>query len=243
MRSTLLALTGAAALGIATSASAAVIVEDNFDSYSDTAAMQAVWGDAGLGTLVDATTVGGSGNAMSHNGGQVNSIALDNLAPTASTNVVLSGTYYDDGVGNKRISIGLRNGANPLFEFGIYNNPSGYATRIVNFPGASPSWVQIEKTQVEGWHSFNIEFGLDSITSVFDISSDGEDLYETTTDLSGDAWASGFGELRIGGPSNYSSTGGGLIFDNIKLETVAVPEPASLALLSLGALVALRRRK
>jgi PEP-CTERM motif len=228
-------------------APAATIFSDNFDSYADTAAMQAVWGAAGAGTLSTTTAYSGS-QSMAHPGGADNThnLAAD-LIPTDANPVILSGKIYDDGAGNKRYSIGFRSLATfPLFEMGNYNAVSGqsYYARINSFPGGgSPDWVSLGAgSGTEGWHTFRAKFTGSSVNISVDLKSDGSIDGSYNFNLLGSYGAPGLGVLRLGGPSNLSSPGGGGNFDDISVEVV--PEPTSFLLLGLGgifALVNLRR--
>ncbi|QDU35241.1 hypothetical protein KS4_33220 [Poriferisphaera corsica] len=251
MRGTLLTLTGAAAFCFVAQANAAVIFEDNFDSYATIGDISPTWSatttasivtddNGGNAILMDGSAPNGANNTAIH--------AITELKPTATESIKLTGRIYDDGAGNKRSAIGFRNGATPLFEMGRYNGllDTSYAARAVNFPGANPSWVQLStEGATEGWHLLEAIFTLDNVNVTIDLGSDG--TIDGTLDIALDEtlWAAspGFVEVRMGGPSGLSSAGGGLAYDNIKLETIAVPEPASLALLGLGSLAFMRRRK
>jgi PEP-CTERM motif len=225
----------------------ATIFSDNFDSYADTAAMQAVWGAAGAGTLSTTTAYSGS-QSMSHPGGADNThnLAAD-LIPTDANPVILSGKIYDDGAANKRYSIGFRSLSTfPLFEMGNYNSVSGqsYYARINSFPGGgSPDWVSLGAgSGTEGWHSFRAKFTGSSINISVDLKSDGSIDGSYDFNLLGSYGAAGLGVLRLGGPSSLSSPGGGGYFDDISVDVV--PEPTSFLLLGLSgmfALVNLRR--
>jgi hypothetical protein len=224
----------------------ATIFSDNFDSYADTTAMQAVWGAAGLGTL-DTTNGYGGSQAMAHPGGTDNTYNLtSDLIPTDADPVVLSGKIYDDGVGNKRFTIGFRSLATfPLFEMGAFNQDvgEGYYTRVNTFPGLSPNWVSLGAGgNVEGWHSYRAKFTGSTIDVTIDLNSNGSIDGSYSGNLGG-AYTTGLGQLRLGGPSNLSSTGGGGLFDDIAVEVV--PEPTSILALGCGiaALIVGARRR
>ncbi len=120
------------------------IVDENFDSYADQDAFEAVWSpDLGNGTsptdgpkgiLVpefdmglappndDPPGIQGKGvnildNINEYNGPNVGAMA--NLVPTDSESIRLTGDIFDDIAGNKRTTIGLRNDTVPL-SFGVW---------------------------------------------------------------------------------------------------------------------------
>jgi len=235
-----------AALSIS-SASAQVIINEDFESYADTTAMQGTWGAAGLGTLDPA--FGNPSQSAFHPGGAVNSYTGFSIAPSATQNIILTADIYDDGTSaNERITVGLRNGANPLFEMGHYNSTTEhYHVRVLSFAG-NDGWValapglKVAAGQPAGWNRYQATFSLTGLTVTLDLGADGS-IDGTFTSL-GAPSANAFNDLRFGGPSNSSSAGGGAWFDNIRLEMVTVPEPTSMALGLAGlGLLALKRRQ
>lgn len=247
-----LALCAAAALAT-TPISAAIVVSEDFESYADTAAMQANWGSTGLGTLN--TSVGNPGQSASHAGGTVNSWigSSFSLIPTATESLFLTADIFDDAANqNKRMTVGLRNGANPLFEMGHFNTPAGahYSVRVLNMYGGVGAWVPFDATLgtgasplVAGWNRFSATFTATELTVGLDLGANG--TIDRTLTFVGAPSASPFVDLRFGGASGNSSGGGGVSFDNIRLETVAIPEPSSWACLGacLGLAVWKRRRR
>ena len=238
-------------LWIAPLSAGVVYIDENFDTYADTAAMQAVWGNAGLGTLD--TGAGNPGQSAAHPGGADNTRSFTAFNPTATDHLRLTGQIYDDATSaNKRMSIGLRNssGAN-IIEMGFYNSPVFYAARVVLFQSGNPSWVAFPNpaappavltTPVKGWHTFSVEISNNTVDFSLDLGSDG--TIDSTQHFDSVAGATGFNQLRIGGPSGVSSPGGPAKFDNLKLETISVPEPASAVVCALlGCLFMVRRRR
>lgn len=222
--------------GAANAAHAAIIVTDDFESYADTAAMQAVWGAAGVGTLD--TAFGNPGQSYRNNGGTQNQQTIAPLIPTASQRIVYTADIYDDGTsGNKRMTAGLRNAAAAnLIEMGMYNAPSHYAIRAV-LPG--PSWLAftgivddlgqpIANAPVAGWHTFQVV--MDGAQAIFTLDLNGDGIINATQVVPV-AFNAGFpiNTVRLG--LGLSSAGGGANFDNVRLEVV--PEPAALALVSM----------
>lgn len=235
---------------LASTASATVIFSDDFESYADTAAMQAVWGASGLGSL-DASN-GNPGQSMAHLGGTTNIITVPIQQATAANPLIYTADIYDEGTLGKRFTAGLRSAsvAN-LLEMGMYNGPQHYAVRAV-LPG--PSWVAfsgivddsgtpISNDPVVGWHRFQVVLDGANATFTLDLGSTG--IINATAVLPAVWNAAGVDSIRLGGPSNLSSIAGGN-FDNVSLvvgpiESV-VPEPSTalLALISLGAFVGRR---
>lgn len=227
---------------------AGTVFSDDFESYADTTAMQVVWGAAGLGTLD--TVLGNPGQSMAHPAGTDNIVTVPVQQASAANPLVYTADIFDDGTSaNKRFTAGLRfSGVANLLEMGMYNSPSHYAVRAV-LPGFS--WVAfsaitddggtpILNAPVVGWHRFQVIHDGTNATFTLDLGSTG---IINATEVLAAAWnANGVDSIRLGGPSNLSSAGGGGNFDNVSL--VVIPEPSTLALLGLAGLglVAIRRR-
>ncbi len=233
---------------LASSATATTIFSDDFESYADTTAMQAVWTAAGAGSL-DAG-FGNPGQSASHPGGAQNQVSIAPVIPTAAAPLVYSVDIYDDGTSaNKRMTAGLRNaGVANLIEMGMYNNPNHYAVRAV-LPG--PSWIAfsnmvddagdpIANEPVEGWHTYTMVHDGTTATFTLDLNGDGN---INATQVIASGFNAGFGFDTIRMSVGLSSAGGGANFDNYSLSIASVPEPSTalLALISLGALVGRRK--
>ncbi len=262
-------------VGLTNLATGQVLVDDDFESYADTAALNAVWGLANsAGQLVDETftefitlddlvpqDVGARafpspGQGVEHIGSNVFEYQLplnggSPLLPTATQNIVLQGDIFDiGGLGNKRMSIGLRSNApENIVELG-FNNTSpdgvGFMTRTVLFPtlpeDPNPNYQYFELPAEfdrpddedtitnladigEAWHTYRATISEDSILYELDLFRDGTFDSSFTVDVT--TGPNGFDSLRIGSPSGIASAGngfyGGVIFDNISLALVDIP--------------------
>jgi hypothetical protein len=194
----------------------AVVAED-FESYADTAAMQAVWGTKGLG-LIEAVPQG-SGHAAYHPGGAVNARHGFALQATAAESIVLTADFYDFATNaNKRLTVGLRNGTGAILELGAFNSKGSYFARVVGFAGGT-SWKCFDESQrpIQGWHRFQALISPTNTVLTLDLGADG--IIDKQLEFPGSAAGVTFNELRFGGPSDVTSLGGGGFFDNIRLET------------------------
>ncbi|OQB91426.1 MAG: hypothetical protein BWX84_01392 [Verrucomicrobia bacterium ADurb.Bin118] len=235
-------------LAIATSLSLAstalfgqVLVNETFESYADTAAMRLNWDSDGLGTLD--TDFGNPGQSATHPGGTVNTWigSSFSLLPSSGT-IVLKADIYDPGTGSaQRNTVGLRNGADPLFEMGHYNAQSSqYAVRVLAMYG-EPNWVffpGVDRTA--GWHHYEATFTDTDVTITLDLESDG--TVDSTLTFSGSPSANPFVDLRFGGPSGITSAGP-MWVDNIMLSQIPEPSVAMLGLLGGFGLLAMFRRR
>ena len=133
----------AAMLGVASSAWATVgvIVDEDFESYSSTSEMAAVWAgfDGVLASEIDddfdgTPEVSGIGNFAYHPGGSVNELLLDSpIYATTDEWIRVKVDIYDNDTSldpffplnpsNKRMSLGLRSNAPAnIVELGVYNS-------------------------------------------------------------------------------------------------------------------------
>ena len=237
-------------------ATATTIVAEDFESYADTAALGGVW-SLGDGTLDTANGNPGQsldhpGTAGSFSGGNTNTLGFAEVAPSGGQRLIYSADIFDDGsIENNRTTAGLRRAApaGNLIEMGMYNSPSHYAYRVILFGAGDPSWVAfsnlvddsgspIDNQAFEGWHRFTAEVTPTQVDFTLDLNADGN--INATASVPISPVDLGFDIVRLGGPSDLSSAGGGVKFDNISL--TLVPEPAS-ALLALLALAPMMRRR
>ena len=237
------------------SATATTIFSDDFESYADTTAMNAVWSNGGSATLDGG--LGNPGQSLAHpgtsgsfSGGNTNSVSFAGLTPSATQPIIYTADIYDDGTSaNKRVTAGLRAAAAAnLFEMGMYNSPNHYAYRAV-LPG--PSWgaftnitddggASIENEPIQGWHRYQLVLDGATATFTLDLGSTGIINATEVVNVAFNA-ANPVDIIRLGGPSDLGSGGGGANFDNISL--VQIPEPTTLVLASLAGICVLGRRK
>ncbi len=149
-------------------------------------------------------------------------------------------------------SVDPLNGTTNIIELGMWNNPTHFVHRAVLFDSTNgvpnPSWqafdlgteafdidgsgviepdeeaINVNRFRGPGWHSYSVIIKPDSMVFEFDLDRDG------SIDSSAEYFdiphtADGFSQLRFGGPSNVSSSGGGVHFDNVVLEIIAADAP------------------
>lgn len=235
-------------------ARAQIILNESFESYTNTAQLGNTW-TLGDGTLN--TGFGNPGQSLLHPGngaGNTNSFSFSALNPTAGQVIRFSADIYDDATSaNKRVSAGLRGGAaSNIIEIGMYNSPAHYAYRTVLFDSGATNWqafsglvddsgVPIANVPLLGWHRYSAEITPAGVTFSLDLNSDG--FINSTAFIPAVATAAGFDIVRLGGPSNLSSPGGGASFDNVSV--TVVPEPSAFLMFApaVGLLMMRRRRQ
>lgn len=239
-------------------ASATLIVSEDFESYTDTTDLGMTW-SLGDGTLD--TAAGNPGQSLNHpgtggsfTGANTNSLSFPGLYPGPGQTLIFQADIYDDAnSNNERNSAGLRSaaGAN-IIEMGHYNSPSHYAIRTVLFgAGSDGAWQAYPnivddagdpvaaETAIEGWHTYTAAITDSDVTFTLDLNGDGNINSTLVATINQNAGFL-FDIIRLGGPSDLGSTNGGVKFDNVSLSLV--PEPGSIALLSLASLLLVRRR-
>jgi hypothetical protein len=209
------------------------IVEENFNAYPDTAAMQSEW-PGGSGTLMT-TDVPGGGKAVSHDGGTLNVQSGISVLPSEEFNIEFSADLYDFATNSdKRVTVMLRNGSGMNLEFGMLNEIGPYCARVVGFAGAV-QWlpfgadVQPEK----GWHRFRAVVTQTNTVVTLDLGRDGK--VDRTLTFEGPGPARPLDAIRFGGLPDRVSHGGPVLVDNIQLalipvtstEPAAIPVPAA----------------
>jgi hypothetical protein len=219
---------------------AQVFVNETFD-YANDAALQAKWNNPngmslnlGAGNPLPAGAHNGTNSAHTWTG------SAFSLTPTDAAPVVLTADLWYSGAINQRNTVGLRTGANPLFEMGFYNQAAanGLGIRLLGIAGGG-DWIQLLTYTALGtgeanakWIRMEATFTATTVNLDWDFGADGG--VDGNYFKSGVSPTGAFTDLRFGGPSGVSSPGGGFLVDNIKLEVV--PEPTTAALLGIGLL-------
>ena len=236
-------------------APAAVIFDDNFDGYADTAALDAVWGKGG--THTDAQTFldngpAGSANtskAVHHTARAYRVRFSDGVAPTAADPLVVEYDLYDaagstDTAANEYNQALAKNAAGALTQLVAMGKsslvPAGsggtdfskYQARIAF---GSVNWFNLNAARSVGWHTFTAEIFPDTINFYVDGVLDST---KTFTGGVGDA----FSEFRIG-PAGLSARAEEAYYDNFSVTTGVVPEPAAVGLACLAGFGLLARRR
>jgi hypothetical protein len=231
-------------------AAGTVLLQDDFEAYADTPAMQANWGSGGLGTLDNSQ----GSNAMSHPGGTDNIRTFNDagVLPTDAAPIVWQFDYYfdDDPNGTKRLTMGLRDDGNgnplgALLELGYYNSAynaasetdpnvpaggSGLAYRVALLSGADST-----PSQLAGYNGWNLFLNSDA-TDKLSLSGQHNSwmtfkatIYPTSIDFAVD----------LGRDGTWDSTGSVLDVDssNIAYNSARFGGPSSLASAGGGALL------
>jgi hypothetical protein len=250
------ALAFAALLAAVPAASAAVIVNDNFE-YASQAAFEAAWPilNAPGGTLDTTRFVSGL-QSVNYPTQTVNTtyrnqqIFADVPLPTASDPVTWSYQFYDESPGTVyRQYANLQDTTAPgsngqLISMGINNNitnASGagprYMARVLGVDGGTGAGAYFKLDAVgaparsQGWHELKAVIGAGTI----DFYVDG--IF--AKNVAG-VTARQYDNIRLG--SGLSSTSG-VNFDDMHLDNNTVPEPASLVLAAVGLALFARRRR
>lgn len=249
--------------GIAVSAHAQVLLQDNFDSYADQAAFEAVWTTVSSNAMtLDSSLSASSPNSVTQGAGTQSSYQ----AFTSTSGNILDVTFdlYDPAATNEgRSYLALQSrtgdlysdGLNQLIAFGRYNNVSGgtyyygrvaFGSGIVLGDGASDltsSWFLLggaSATTSIGWHEMRL-LGMpdaDNPTTHMKLEFyvDG-DLAGSVANVANQDY-----NLLVLGSNLTSSAAGGASFDNVSV----IPEPSTYAaifggLALVGAFVYRRR--
>lgn len=253
----------AAVLLLAGSASrGAILLQDNFDSYTTTAEFEAgaastppgAWTPTGTsGVLSTAQAFGGSGNSIligTAAGRNTHALAAD-TAPTAAENIEFSFRFYvtDTAQGRQQADIidAAGTGQGQIIGMGTNNNVSSseFFWRVGGIdadgtgPIASGAYAPMDAgapNRTVGWHELKAVIRRDSATlASADFYVDGI-LGKTVTGFS----LRSFENMRLGG--NQSSVNSAF-FDDVLVQTVPVPEPAALGLLAAAAVGFIGRRR
>ncbi len=248
-------------LGLAFGVNAQTVFYDNFDSYADQAAFNAVWnvGIAGGGVILSSDQAySGSQSAHQDLTGKASGIDITPVSGSDAAPIEWSFRFYDSTQeANLRQFATIRDNSPALAQLvaiGAYNDTTltknlftgesvtaadlntYYACRVAFAPG--PNWFILNTegagTRSTGWHEIKAVF---SDTTV-DIYVDGA-LGMADVQYAAAAGAITFDRLTVG--SGLSSANGVAFYDDVKV--TVIPEPTTLALLGLGALVFLGRAR
>lgn len=227
-----------------------VIVNENFESYADTTAMDVNWDNLATGVGVLVSTNGYTGNSAYHPGGVVNiwKGSTFSIAPSLTQKIVLRADIFNISGTDGRNTIGLRNASSDIFEMGHYNTAPvtqqfGIRVNSIYSNGGAGAWLGFSNpTETLGWNRFEAIFTTTEVTVNLDLGIDGTIDYTIVS--AGAPGFTAFNDLRFGGPSGNSSTEAAW-YDNIYLAVEAIPEPSAAAILGLGlsGLIAIRRTR
>jgi hypothetical protein len=165
-----------------------ILLQDDFESYADTAAMNAVWNanpgnTSTLNTSLPGPTEGSFTKSLNNTptaGSQHAARTITTTSPSDEVPILWQFDYFWDGTGNKRMTGGLRNptidnDGDGILEMGFYNsaynpiNPSapvsGFAVRTTVMPGAGqlPEGVP---GGLNGWRIFTTPDNTAVVTPV-----------------------------------------------------------------------------
>jgi len=200
-----------------------ILIADDFESYTNTASLRAVWTN-GTGELL--TNAPGGGQAVLHDGDDTNRKGGFSITPDESHNIVLSADFYDFATNtDKRVTLSLRNVAGESLDIGIVGSTI-YSVRAVGY-AAHTNWVPFKRGQqaIAGWHRMRAELSQSNLFATLDSGVKGK--VDRKLNIPLDAPVPKFSQLRFGGLSKRPSHGGPVLVDNIRLEVVTVPPPAA----------------
>lgn len=254
-RITSLLACGITSVALLQNTSAQVLLNDNFDSYADQAAFLAAWPAAGTqpsGILVSTQSVSFA-NSVSINTGTVTADSQRNGRsftesgnPSALSSISFSFDFYDaTGTGNPHRSFAnvqdstAPSGSGQLISLGLNNNLlSGdqdgnfYMARILGGSangGAAGAFFKLNDSGAPlrslGWH--NLAVTISDVS--FNFYVDGI-LSETVVNS---LTLRSYDNVRIG--AGFTSAAPSW-YDNVRVEVIPVPEPATMTLGLLGGL-------
>lgn len=203
-----------------------VIVLEDFETYTNTAALRSVWsgGNAELETPAP-----GGGKAASHDGGDLNYSVSFSVRPDAEHNVVFSADIFDFATNDqKRVTVAMRNTSGANLEFGYIYEVFPYALRVIGF-AAETQWISFDPAlkPVRGWHRFQATISLTNTVVTLDLGADGR--IEKTLSFAGPPPTRPFTAIRFGGLPGRKSRGGPALIDNIRLALEPIRETALVA--------------
>jgi hypothetical protein len=204
-----------------------LVLEEDFERYTNTAALREVW-PQGTGVL-DRRAPGG-GQAMLHDGDLANRRADFDVHLDPSGSLVLTADLFDFGTNaNRHVVISLRNRQGAAVEMGMMNDGGTYGVRTVGFGERPSQWTAFNPTQksLYGWHRFQVVLFPARTVATLDLDINGK--VDWTVTLAGAPPVTAWTEVRIGGLSSSPSFAAPVLVDNIRLEVVATAPSATTA--------------
>jgi hypothetical protein len=259
-------MVAAVLLMTASASQAAILLQDNFDTYGSQAAFEtAGTGWTPSGSTAAPNNTGLLSTAQSFSPSQSvnfpttdarrNSKTITDTTPTAALDVEYSFRFYDTvGTSNSprqwgALVDGAGTNSGQLLALGVTNTltTSEYYGRVVGLdpdgtgPLASGAFFAMDATAPNrsvGWHEFRIVAKRDpsGTTGTAEFWVDGV-LGKTISGYT----LRGYETVQIG--SSNTSAGGAAFFDDVLVQTTPTPEPASLGMMVMAAGLFLRRRR
>ncbi len=199
-----------------------VIFEEDFERYTNTAAMRAAWLQ-GAGELE--LRAPGGGQAAGHSGGDANRRGGFSVLPSPAHNVVMTADLFDFRTNaNRLMTVALLNTRGATVEMGVVAGGGNYGARATRFPGGADTWTQFNSAQkpVRGWHRFQAVISLNNTVATLDLDANGK--VDWTATLAGSPPTEPWTEIRFGAQPNQISRGGPMLVDNIRIELVPVTQ-------------------
>ena len=248
-----LALAGTLALTLTSTASAAVLFSDNFDT---TGGVNDDLGTRQSGTLATDTYAGTASIASNQLSVGADKSVFKNVdfeaaLTTTAVDFSLSFDTARSGSSNSAAFLSTHPGGDEraISEFGMHINSGG---KVILYGGAGASQVKtvIETSDIEtalglssgAWdattlHNYElVATATTATTGTYDLFIDGTEVFSDKAYHLGTGGSNGELNWEI-----RTFPGTTAVFDNLSVEIV--PEPGSLALIGLGGLMVLRRRR
>jgi len=206
---------------LATAEESRLILEDDFERYTNTAALQAVWPQ---GTGVLELHCPGGGQAARHEGGDANRRGGFSVFPSLAHNVVLTADLFDFGTNaNRHMTVSLHHRKGAWLEMGVVSDGGTYGVCTIRPASDAANWKAFNPAQrpVYGWHRFQAVISLSNTVVTLDLDANGK--VDWTVTLAGPPPAEPLTEVRFGGLPNGIAPGGFVLVDNIRLELVPAP--------------------
>lgn len=262
--------------GFAAQAPGAILLQENFDSYTagstlTTNGWAAIGGSGNLISNAQSVSTPNSANADTVNSRSRKSFTESGV-PTALNPITFSFDFYDSNAGlspyrqyanlqdttapsatNQLVSMGLNNNQTSAANGGNY-----YMARILGYTASdsgatSGSYFKLNGTdgagnslgtnpplRSTGWHNLKVVISSDDgLSTDYAFYVDGI-LAKLAPNVGTAASMRSYDNVTLG--SGLSSTAE-VFFDNVSVDNNAIPEPTSVALLGIGAMGLLARRR